>query len=166
MASVVIRGFLLAVMLAVLISVAPEASSAVTDLGQFCGHLVGSGFDDTIRGALTQPSGDATFITVNFRWRGYSPVPGFPTPQPFYQIVGTGTITESFVSPGYFDLVLTGSHNSTNAFGGNLICSLRALLLPPSFTTAVANVTCVGSGGEPFFASFLTLNSEICRGED
>ena len=149
MSSVVIRGLLVAVLGIVLLGVAPDTSSALTELGQFCATI--AGFDDAIRSALTQPSGSATIIAVNSRW--HSSLSG-------YELAGTGTVTESFLTPGTFLLVLNARHNSAVAFGGNKICSLFATLTPPSFNGPL-QITCVGSGGAPFTTTG-TLNSVTC----
>ena len=149
MSPVVIRGLLVAVMVVVLTGMAPGTSSAATDLGQACVNL--APFSDTIRVALTAVSGSATMIDVTFRWRASAP----------YQIGGTGVVTESLLSPGSFDVALTGTHNTTS-FGGNKICSFFAVVTPPSFS-GPWQATCVGSGGAPFTVSG-TLNVVACTG--
>jgi hypothetical protein len=133
----VIRGsVMVAATIAALVTLAPARSNAENDLGQFC--IGFEEFDDTIRLALTQPSGAAALIGVNFRWRSAS------SP---YQIVGTGTITNSFLSPGSFDMALNGVQN-TEFFGDNPNCTLFAVLTPPDFS-GTAQTNCVGSAS-PF----------------
>ena len=138
MSRIVLRGLLLAGMMTVLVGVGPRSAGADTDLGQVCVNL--APFDDTVLLALTQSSGSAVIIDVNFRWRAGTP----------YQVGGAGVITES-LTLGSFDLALNGTHN-TSFFNNNKICALYAVLSPPSFG-GPWQATCVGSGGAPFTAS-------------
>jgi hypothetical protein len=122
-----------------LIGLGSGPARAGADLGQFCVTL--APLVDTVRLSLTETAGPATMITASFRWR-------FGTSS---QVGGTGTITESLLSPGSFDLALTGTHNTT-LFGGNKLCSLFAVLTPPTFD-GPWQYTCTGAGGAPFTGS-------------
>jgi len=133
-------------MVVILTGLAPGRGAGLTELGQFCVNL--APFDDTIRLSLTQAAGSATLIDVNFRWRSGTS----------YQIGGTGVTTDSLLSPGSFDLALTGTHNTSN-FGGNQICSLFATLTGPSFS-GPWQLTCTGTT-TPFTNSG-TLNFVSC----
>jgi hypothetical protein len=134
-------------MIVLLIGMAPGTSSAGTDLGQFCVNL--APLIDTIRLSLTQAPGAATIIAVDFRWRFGSSA----------QVGGAGSITESLLSPGSYDLALTGTHNTT-FFGGNKVCSLFAVINPFALS-GPWQATCTGAGGAPFTESG-TLNFVSC----
>ena len=136
MSPFITRGLAVVAVVVLLIGVAPGTSSPDTDLGQFCVSL--SPLIDTVRLSLTQGAGAATMVTATFRWR-------FGTSA---QLAGTGTITESLLTPGSFDMALVGTHN-TAFFGNNKVCSLFATLNPPVFS-GPWQYTCTGAGGAPF----------------
>jgi hypothetical protein len=147
MSSAFTRGWLMVTMGVVLVGVSFGTSGAATELGEFCFNL--APLIDTLRVSVTETSGSTTMASLVFRWR-------FGTSA---QILGTGALTDSLLSPGSFDFTLVGMHNTT-FFGNQKICSLFGVITPPLFT-GTWQYTCTGGGGAPFTGSG-TLNPVVC----
>jgi len=101
--------------------------AAGTDIGPFCFQL--NPFVDTLRLSATVPDGSAELIEIHGRWRadakaGVNAVGGAGPAQ--YELLGGGTLSDSFMDPGHFDMGLQFVQDHATFFNGNFGCNFLA----------------------------------------
>jgi hypothetical protein len=128
----------------ILTAMLPSPAAAAEDLGQFCWRL--DPFVDTLRLAITQATGAAALFELHGRWRatataGEQAVGGAGPAT--YQLLGTGTATDSLTQPGSIELGFEAAHNTT-FFGGNFSCNLFAVINNLFTLSGSWNLQCPG----------------------